>query len=351
MEDQYLPIRTPDGEIINIDFFRPEDAPGIAGLFRDVYGEHYPIRLYYEPDALIRANESGECCSIVARSGHGQLVGVTHVVQSSPYNCVYESAAGLVLKNFRSMGVSSRLQWFLFHRWSPSMPHVVGLFGEPVCIHTHTQKNWHELGAVEMGVELALMSGSAYGVENDRYTRVGTIAAYYTITPKDHRIYVPDVYSHAFQFLYSGLPEPRSFFFSSAPLPSDRITECRIRIFDFAAVARVAFHETGSDLAAAIVSMEQDVMRQDVEVIQVWLNLGEPWAGAAVDVFRQKGYFLGGILPRWFDDDGLLMQKLYCSPCWDGIHLYTDRSKKILELIQEDRIQVEKSRQNDVYHI
>jgi len=343
MEDRDIPIQTPDGESIIIDFFRPEDASGIGGLFRDVYGEQYPIRLYYEPDALTRANASGECCSIVARSQTGRVVGVSHVVQSSPYKGIYESAAGLVLREFRSLGISNRLQWFLFHRWLPSRPRVVGIFGEPVCMHTHLQKNWHALGAVEFGLELALIPGSAFGTESVNYARVACTAAYRSVVPKAHPVYLPEVYAHALRFLYSELPEPRSFSLALAPLPQDRISDCRIRIFDFASVARVAFHETGADLADAIDNMEKDVRRQGVEVIQVWLKLGDPWAGAAVDVFRRNGYFLGGILPRWFDDDGLFMQKLYCSPCWDGIHLYTDRAKKILELIQEDCTRVEKS--------
>ena len=42
---------------IEIDFFRIEDAPGIARLFREVYGTGYPIRTYYLPDG----DNRGEC--------------------------------------------------------------------------------------------------------------------------------------------------------------------------------------------------------------------------------------------------------------------------------------------------
>ncbi len=38
-----------------------------------------------------------------------------------------------------------------------------------------------------------------------------------------------------------------------------------------------------------------------------WLNLAEPWVGDAAAILREKGYFWGGVLPRWFDTDGLLM--------------------------------------------
>jgi len=56
-----------------------------------------------------------------------------------------------------------------------------------------------------------------------------------------------------------------------------------------------------------------------------------------VEVFRANGYFLGGLLPRWFDEDGLMMQKLFCPPEWEKIHLYTDRAKRISGIVRQDR--------------
>jgi hypothetical protein len=31
-------------------------------------GAACPVRIFYDPEALIRTNETGECCSIVARN-------------------------------------------------------------------------------------------------------------------------------------------------------------------------------------------------------------------------------------------------------------------------------------------
>jgi hypothetical protein len=45
---------------------------------------------------------------------------------------------------------------------------------------------------------------------------------------------------------------------------------------------------------------------------------------------------LGGILPRWFDDDGLLIQRVQGRPGWENINLAFDRSKNILEIIKAD---------------
>jgi hypothetical protein len=55
-----------------------------------------------------------------------------------------------------------------------------------------------------------------------------------------------------------------------------------------------------------------------------------------VNLLNRHGYFIGGILPRWFDQDGLLMQKLFCPPYFDEIQLHSDQTKKILSAVQED---------------
>ncbi len=57
---------------------------------------------------------------------------------------------------------------------------------------------------------------------------------------------------------------------------------------------------------------------------------------SVVDILRRKGYFLGGLLHRWFDEDGLLMQKLLCPPDLDGIHLQSERWHQTLEMVEQD---------------
>ena len=69
---------------IEIDFFRTEDAPGIAQLFRQVYGEGYPIRTYYLPDRLIEENAAGRIISCVARTPAGEVVGHNALVLLDP---------------------------------------------------------------------------------------------------------------------------------------------------------------------------------------------------------------------------------------------------------------------------
>ena len=85
------------GKPFTVGNFRPEDAEGLVALFRAVYGEQYPIRLFYDPAAIILANKEGRYYSIVARSTSGQVVGVSHLYRSTPYPNLYEIGVSLVL--------------------------------------------------------------------------------------------------------------------------------------------------------------------------------------------------------------------------------------------------------------
>jgi hypothetical protein len=55
------------GTEFNPDIFHPDDAEGVAALFRSVYGEGYPVKVVYDPAALVAAFEKRENTPVVAR--------------------------------------------------------------------------------------------------------------------------------------------------------------------------------------------------------------------------------------------------------------------------------------------
>lgn len=101
-------------------------------------------------------------------------------------------------------------------------------------------------------------------------------------------------------------------------------------------MARIAVHAIGDDVEDAFAIEEKKAGQWDITVFQAWLNLSQPWAGRAVDHLRRIGYFLGGVLPRWFDYDGLLMIKTHHRPYWEEMQIHFDRAKEIVRLVRED---------------
>jgi len=319
-----------------VGLFREEDAAGIVRLFHAVYGEHYPIRLFYDPAAIIAANAEGRYYSIVGRSASGEVIGVEHLFRSAPYPGLYEAGAGLVLKEYRGAKVNFEMLRFMYDEFVPRMPNIEETFGEAVCYHPYMQRSVRSLQHIWTSIEVALMPSDTYGKEKTTASRVATLNGFRCYRPKPHRVYLPASYDGTLRGIYGRLDAARDLVTAGPdPLP-DLPSHIEVSQFDFAQVARIAVHSVGRDFAARLADLEAGARTQKAAVIQVWLNLTEPWVDREVESLRGNGYFFGGPLPRGFDGDGLLMQKLYCPPDFEGIVLDSDVARDLMAVIRTD---------------
>jgi hypothetical protein len=323
-------------ESFEVGCFRPEDADGMVRLFHAVYGAHYPIKLFYDPEAIVTANREGRYYSIVARAASGEVVGATHLYPSAPFRSLYEHGVGLVLKEYRNTGLNKRLLDFLYTEFVPRNPHIEEVFGEPVCNHLHMQRAAETFKFVETAIEAALMPAETYDKEKSATGRVATLCAFRCYRPKPHRIFLPAPYEQELRMIYSRLDDTRDIVLSDTQAPDDLKSRAEVTVFGFAQVARIAVHEIGADFREHFAEIEKRAIAQKAVVLQAWLNLSTPWVGAGVEELRKMGYFFGGALPRWFDGDGLLMQKLLCPPCFESIQLHSEFSKELMEIIKKD---------------
>jgi len=323
------------GQEVEVDLMRPEDAPGVAALFRAVYGEEYPVKTYYQPEALCQANRQGEIISAVTRTPKGDIVGHNAMYRIAPCPKVYEGGAGLVLPAYRN---TAKLFGRMVAVGIQAVPDFggEGIYGEHVCNHVYTQKVAAALGNITMGLEVDLMPAEAYDKESSAQGRVSSLFGYQTLKPHPHTVYLPSVYEETLRFIYEGLKETRRMEIASQAPPQLEASRISAEIYDYAQVARITIWEIGEDLAAALDQREAEAAARGVIVFQLWLPLGNPSLGWAVELLRGRGYFLGGVLPRWFDEDGLLMQRLLNPPDWESLQIFHERSKIITRMVKDD---------------
>jgi len=312
-----------------------EDAEGVAHLFRSVYGEDYPIKIFYDPVQLVRANQEGDYYSILARSAEGEVIGIHNLFRSAPSRSVYEWGVGLVLKEWRGTGVSGAIERFMIETLVPQMEmHTV--FGEPVTNHVQMQKHTENFGFQPTALEVGLMPGEAYAGEGVMSSRVSTLMCFRIYRNIPQKIFVPIMYREAIRFMYGTMASGRTFSESSEPVPVNTVSEVRTDVFDFAKVARISVYQVDSEFGEHMRNLESEAVAQGLIVIQAWLKLTSPWVGEAVHILQDRGFFLGGVMPQWFDEDALLMQKLLFTPDFESIHLYSDRARRLLDLVKAD---------------
>ncbi len=313
----------------------PEDAPGVVELYRSVYGDEYPIKAVYDVNSIIEQQQKGDMIRIIAVTGEGRVIGQVAVYRSCVSNpALYEEGQGIVVLECRNQGILDRCMQYGHEEVYPQM--MEQIWGEAVCNHIYTQKAGVRLGYYETGIELDLMPAASYQKEQSSQGRVASLLVFKTFKIAPQTVYLPKIYEDSLRYIYSVYDFGHSFLEAGEPLPPAP-TRGQTEIYAGAGVARFTISELGNDLEDYLLQAEKEAAAQNCCVLQVFINLASPANGAAIDILRGHRYFLGGVLPRWFDSDGLMMQKLLHEPNMAGIHLYPERAKKILAIIEADR--------------
>lgn len=328
---------SPD-ERITVDTFQPRDSAGVGDLFRKVYGEDYPVKLVYDPQALVEAFERQENIPAVARSSKGLIAGYVSIFRSAPVETVYEGGQGLVLTDYRKHGILHAMIRYYSEVLAPAYG-ADAVFGEAVCNHVYSQKAWAAHGAIETAIEVDLMPAGVHAREGAT-GRVATLHMTRMYRPMEHTVYVPRKYEEAMRSIYDGFTRGTRVAKATDEFAGKEPTFIESRHFEFAGVTRMTAREAGRDFQSVFEEHEARALGKGTVVIQVWLKLSWPFVGALTDYLNGKGYFFGGILPRWFGEDGLLMQKVTVRPNWEGIHLYSERAQHICTAVRDDWLRV-----------
>ncbi len=324
------------GQSFVVDTFKPEDAAGVASLFYSVYGAEYPFETYYIPERLIAENANGNIHSVVARTSKGDIIGHGALYRSSPPNpTLYEVGQYLVLRSYRTTFAAFKINKFVTENMVGRVP-MCGYFAETVTHHLFTQKVGVKAGAKEVALELDLMPAEAYEKDAGTTHRISCLVYFRSFQDRPQLVHIPSVYENAIAFLASDLGLKREYAAATGALPTNLRTQIESRFFRYAGVGRANVTAVGADFETAVNDLEIRAEQEQAVVSQLFINLNRPGVGAASEYLRSKGYCLGGYIPRWFDSDALLMQKLKSRPAFDSLNLYSERGRRLLELVRQD---------------
>ena len=318
-----------------IDRFRPEDAYAVARCFYEVYGDSYSVDTVYDPEALTKANNEGKLYSIVARTPKGDVLGHCALFSSPCCEFLFEEGQLVVVSSYRNEAVAKQLVRYGLEVQARKVP-AQEIFGKAVCNHSISQKIGADCGFVETALEVDYIPEAAYKKEKSAAGPVSALWMFRCYQDFTHDVFLPETYAEILSFLYSELISTRNFKKPGSQASHDSASRAHIHFFGLQKVARMYVETIGSDFASVIDGLEHIIEENGSTISQVYLPLGTSAAGIAVETLRTKGYFLGGLLPRWFNKDGLLMQKITGTPHFDQICLYSRRAEKLLDFIRDD---------------
>lgn len=335
LKAEHRPIAADQAFIV--DRLETEDAWGVARLFFEVYGSSFPFATYYIPERLLEENRLRLLFSTVARTPAGDIVGYGSMFRSSaPHPGVYEIGSHVIHPAYRSSRAALLLQEHIKDVLIPRQD-VEIYFSEAPCHQVVTQKLGAMSGLVETALAIGLMPAGAYGPSQDfPGDRVSMLLLFGLRAGGRHRMFIPDSYQQALDFLLQGLTLDRLVLPAGEQPPAGISTRIATEYFEFAQVARAHILTMGQDFGRILAGFENQALQSGARVLQVFVNLGEAWNASGIDILREQGYFFGGLLPGWFNDDGLLMQRVLDMPDINSIKLYSQRAHRILDLISRD---------------
>lgn len=314
-----------------------DTAAGAANVFRAIYGEAYPMRYVYHADQLMAEIEGGRLCAALAFDQDNEAIGYASVYRNAPNPRLWEGG-NLVLIPGRG---DDQLGWSLMEYFKqpgklPGAP-PDGYYSESVCHHYFTQVGCAKLGFHDCGIELDQMDGASFTEHRPSTDRVACALQFYEQTEQPEPVYLPGRYADLLRSLAQPL-RPRQFHTSSQPLPTGGATASTSSYYEFARTWKLSVSEVGADWESWLDKLLAEARQRQVVSLQVILSAAVPCIGAAVEAMRARGFFLGGLFPRWFGVDGIMLQQvLGKEPDYDGIKLYSQTARALLGFIRDDR--------------
>ncbi|MDA8124378.1 MAG: hypothetical protein M0009_04215 [Deltaproteobacteria bacterium] len=324
-----------------IRLMRDSEAPAVVDLYRAVYGDHFPIKEMYDPEFIVQQQEAGLMYRVVAVDAADKVLAHHAMFRlAETFPGLYEGGQGMVYPEQRGKGFSNVLQEYIGRPLAAAVG-VEEFWGESVTNHVMMQKAALYVGVKESGIELEVMPAASYAAEKSAPGRVGAVVCYMVRKEKPQTVFLPAPYAELAKQIYAGGKRERTFVPPTGPLPAGTKSRYVDTFIAPAGLLRISLFDAGQDMAEVLAGLVKKHTAAGAEVLQVFLPLDKPWSEAATEVLNRQGFFFAALVPRWFDGDALLLQKLVHPTNYDEMKLHTDFAKEILQFIVKDRARVE----------
>lgn len=323
----------------------PVDATNahfVGTVFHSIYGEDFPVKYVYQPELVLREIAGQRLAACLAFTETEQPAGYISLFPNAPNPHLWEGGNLIVNPAYKHTDLALEL---FQHYFKPSSAlQGDGIYSEAVCHHYFSQVNCIKAGMSDCAIVLDQLASDIFKDGRTESDRIACVWNFWELTASSAGAeYLPPQYADILQKLAQPL-QPRAFAIASAPLPRQGNTVQTDTYHASVQTWKISIEEIGSDWQSVLEQIDHTAAQRQVISLQLIINTACPHIGAAVQAMQQQGFFFGGLVPRWFGTDGVLMQKVYGKePDFAGIKLYTQTAKELLAYIRTDRVKVLKA--------
>lgn len=337
-------------EVVNSPLFftirtmNKADAAYIVDLIRDSYGNSYFYKQYYDPEEIVRLNESGYLSSVVAETNDGEIIGHMALLRTQDDYQVVEPVIAVVKTGFRNRGVLTGLAENLYIRRKTELfKDVTGIYIPPVTKHTFSQKQVYNSGFKDCGIWLGYLPDAEFQKINIEHSqRLSLVLTYmYVKKPKRIIIFPPQYHTDMIVKLFKNLGV--SFIDCRIPqrhlqnhLNGESILKIKESVSLGQSILKVV--RPGRSIVSEINAKLKELCSRNISVIHLYLSLNDPSTYYLTPEFEKLGFFFAGIMPGSACKDALILQYLNNTDIdYSKILLVSDTAREILSYVINKR--------------
>jgi len=302
------PKSKPEPVAFEIRRMHPKEAIEVSRAIFDCYGYSYAGEFVYYPDRLAAMNESGQLLSAVAAvRDTGEIGG--HCALILHDSLPAELGIAVTKQKFRGHGFARQLGEYLEDQ--ARQLNLNGLHAKEVTVHPYTQKFCQKLGFRDCGFLLAHSPKalSFKGIQDRLTQRNSDVLAFKMFRELDPReLYLPEQHAAVIESIYENLGVRMSWQCNTAAPKAGQKTVMNASINSVRSLCEIHLPHYGEDAVQILKQELRRVRREEVQVVELYLNLTDPCTPWLVSEAEKLGFFFTGILPDTGGGDSVVMQ-------------------------------------------
>lgn len=308
------PEPVPEAERVELELgpLRPAQAIEVCRCIYDAYRYTYVNEHMYYPDRIVALNESGDMISAVASTREGEVAGHAALVFPDDTREIADLAIVATKAKFRGQSIARRLGEYLSQE--ALARGLAGMFIEEVTVHTFTQKFCHRLGFIDCAFLLAYSPATMAfkGIAEEAGARRSVIVGFkYLKPPTPTLVHAPVRHRDMIARIYESLGAPATFPAAGEAVVADGVpaaTVLHVAVNTGRSVATIRMPVYGRDLERRLHDEMHRLRREDVKVMDVFLNLDSPGTDIVATSLEHAGFVFTGLIPGGPSGDWLVLQ-------------------------------------------
>lgn len=279
-----------------------EDAIEAIRCIYSEYGYSYGYEKLYYIDNFMELIRSKQLMSFLAVNDHGQTAGHIALAFSDTYKNMPEISTAVTRKEFRGMGLFSKLMTYSLE--TAKKLNCRAVMGQPVAFHPMSQKAFVKENFTATSVLLSYLNFPS----NNSKARLDLFACVKILDETAHSlIYPPKELCPFVTKVYNKAGLQFEIKESSQVAENTQIT---IEENSILSIKKIILRQGGEDLEKILNRTIKDALRKKTEMIELTILLNSPSCEYCYNTAKKCNFLFSGIIPGGDDSDYIIMQML-----------------------------------------